>query len=95
LNRNGDLRLLITSATLDTKQFSSYFNNSPVFAVHGRCYPIDKIYQPSRMEKRVESTVKLAIRIHLHESPGHILAFLTGFEECEQACKLCYRKLEE
>jgi ATP-dependent RNA helicase DHX8/PRP22 len=95
LNRHGDLRLIITSATLDTKQFSSYFNNCPVFAVQGRCYPVDKIYQPSRMEKRVESTVKLAIRIHLHESPGHILAFLTGFEECEQACKLCYRKLEE
>jgi ATP-dependent RNA helicase DHX8/PRP22 len=95
INRKGDLRLLITSATLDTKQFSSYFNNCPVFAVHGRCYPVDKIYQPSRMEKRVENSVKLAIRIHLHESPGHILAFLTGFEECEQACKLCFRKLEE
>jgi ATP-dependent RNA helicase DHX8/PRP22 len=94
-NRNGDLRLIITSATLDIKQFSSYFNNCPVLAVQGRCYPVEKIYQPSRMEKRVESCVKLAIRIHLHEGPGHILAFLTGFEECEQACKLCFRKLEE
>ncbi len=95
LNRNGDLRLIVTSATLDTKQFSKYFNDCPVFSIHGRCYPVDKIYYTSRMEKRVENSVKIAIRIHLHEGSGHILSFLTGFEECEQACKLCYAKLEE
>ena len=95
LKRNGDLRMIITSATLDTKQFSSYFNNCPVFQVAGRSHPVDIVYFNSRMEKRVENSVKLAIRIHLHESPGHILSFLTGFEECEQACKLCYQKLEE
>lgn len=95
LNRKGDLRLIITSATLDTKQFSKYFNDCPVFTIHGRCYPVDKIYYTSRMEKRVENSVKIAIRIHLHEGPGHILAFLTGFEECEQACKMCFQKLQE
>jgi ATP-dependent RNA helicase DHX8/PRP22 len=95
LNRNSDLRLIVTSATLDTKQFSKYFNDCPVFSIHGRCYPVDKIYYTSRMEKRVENSVKIAIRIHLHEGPGHILSFLTGFEECEQACKLCYAKLKE
>ena len=95
MNRNNDLRLIITSATLDTKQFSKYFNDCPVFTIQGRCYPVDKIYYASRMEKRVENSVKIAIRIHLHEGPGHILSFLTGFEECEQACKLCYQKLQE
>jgi ATP-dependent RNA helicase DHX8/PRP22 len=95
LRRNNDLRLIITSATLDTKQFSSYFNECPVYSIQGRCYPVDVIYHTSRMEKRVENSVKIAIRIHLHEGPGHILVFLTGFEECEQACKICYQKLEE
>lgn len=95
LNRNGNLRLIVTSATLDTKQFSKYFKDCPVFSIHGRCYPVDKIYYASRMEKRVENSVKTAIRIHLHEGPGHILAFLTGFEECEQACKICFQKLQE
>lgn len=95
LNRKGSLRLIITSATLDTKQFSEFYNNCKVFAVQGRCYPVDKVYFNCRMEKRVETSVKLAIRIHLHENPGHILVFLTGFEECEQACKMCYAKLEE
>jgi ATP-dependent RNA helicase DHX8/PRP22 len=95
MRRKGDLRLIVTSATLDTKQFSAYFNNCPVFGIGGKCYPVDMIYYTSRMEKRVENSVKLAIRIHLHEGPGHILSFLTGFEECEQACKMCYQKLEE
>jgi len=95
LRRNGDLRLIITSATLDTKLFSEYYNNCSVFQIKGRCYPVDIIYNTSRMEKRVENCVKIAIRIHLHEAPGHILAFLTGFEECEQACKICYEKLNE
>lgn len=95
LKRNNDLRLIITSATLDTKQFSQYFNNCPVFQISGKCYPVEQIYYPSRMEKRVETAVQLAIRIHLHEPQGHILAFLTGFEECEQACKQCFQKLED
>lgn len=93
--KNKDLRLIITSATLDTKQFSTYFDECPVFQIKGTNYPVDMIYFTSRMEKRVENSVKIAIRIHLHETPGHILSFLTGFEECEQACKLCYQKLEE
>jgi ATP-dependent RNA helicase DHX8/PRP22 len=95
IRRKGDLRLIVTSATLDTKQFSSYFNDCPVFAIGGKIYPVEMIYFTSRMEKRVENSVKLAIRIHLHEGPGHILSFLTGFEECEQACKMCYQKLED
>ncbi len=39
--------------------------------------------------------VQIAIRIHLNEPAGDILAFLTGFEECEAATKKCYEKLSE
>jgi HrpA-like RNA helicase len=49
----------------------------------------------SSKEKRVENTVGSAVRIHLNEPAGDILAFLTGFEECEKAVQLCYSKLEE
>ena len=31
--------------------------------------------------------------MHLHEGPGDILVFLTGSDECEMACRLCYKKL--
>lgn len=50
-------------------------------------------YSPK--ERRVESSVDATIRIHLYEPSGDILVFLTGFEECEKATKLCYSKLQE
>lgn len=94
-SRNGTLKLIIMSATLNTAQFTSYFNNCPLLKLSGKLYPVDITYHPSRMEKRVESSVQLAIRIHLHEKRGHILSFLTGFEECELACKMTYNILED
>ena len=93
--RNGSLKLIIMNATLNTEQFMKYFNNCPLVKVSGKLYPVDITYHPSPMDKRVKSSVELAIRIHLHEGPGHILAFLTGFEECEKACKMTYSILED
>lgn len=61
----------------------------------GRCYPVDILHEESIKDKRVENTVIAAIRIHLNEPAGDILAFLTGFEECEKALNLCYEKLNE
>ena len=63
--------------------------------VSGRCYPVQIMHAHSLKERRVESSITAAIRIHLHEGEGHILVFLTGFEECERACKLCFKKLCE
>ena len=94
IQRKGDLKLIIMSATLNREQFTTYFNNCPLLKIGGKLFPVDITYHPSRMEKRVETSVKIAIRIHLHENKGHILAFLTGFEECEQACKMTYNILD-
>jgi HrpA-like RNA helicase len=43
----------------------------------------------------MENAVGAAIRIHLNEPAGDVLVFLTGFEECEEANKLCFQKLSE
>jgi HrpA-like RNA helicase len=51
------------------------------------------MHRESQKDKRVENTVASAVRIHIHEPAGDILAFLTGFEECEQAVKMCFEKL--
>eukprot|EP01017_Pseudomicrothorax_dubius_P046502 TRINITY_DN8198_c0_g1_i7.p1 TRINITY_DN8198_c0_g1~~TRINITY_DN8198_c0_g1_i7.p1 ORF type:complete len:308 (-),score=65.03 TRINITY_DN8198_c0_g1_i7:10-933(-) len=93
--RKGSLKLIITSATLDTLQFSTYFNNSPVVKMSGRCFPVQIKFGTSAGSRRVDEAVDAAIRMHLHEGPGDILVFLTGSEECEQARKQCYRKLEK
>ena len=91
--RNGSLKLIVTSATLNTKQFSEFFNNCPVLAMKGKTFPVEIKYGPSLANMRVEESVKAAIRMHLHESSGDILVFLTGSEECEVARRLCfYRK---
>jgi pre-mRNA-splicing factor ATP-dependent RNA helicase DHX16 len=39
-----DLKLLISSATLDAEKFSQYFDNAPIFKVPGRRYPVDLFY---------------------------------------------------
>ena len=81
--RKGSLKLLVTSATLNTKQFSDYFNKCPILKMKGRCYPVHIKHGEVLSSKRIDEAVKAAIRIHLHEGPGDILVFLTGSEECE------------
>ena len=53
------------------------------------------LHQDSPKEQRVDMAVQIAIRIHLNEPAGDILAFLTGFEECESATRKCFSKLSE
>jgi len=88
LRRRGSLRLIITSATIKTEQLSHFYMGCPILSVSGRCYPVSIMYSPTPKHERVEATVATAIRIHLHEPSGDVLAFLTGFEECEKAVRL-------
>jgi pre-mRNA-splicing factor ATP-dependent RNA helicase DHX16 len=39
-----DIKILISSATLDAKKFSEYFDEAPIFMVPGRMYPVDIMY---------------------------------------------------
>lgn len=80
--RKGTLKLIITSATLNTKTFSNYYSNCPVLQMHGKLFPVEVKYFPIHHSQRIEEAVKSAIRMHLHEGPGDILVFLTGSEEC-------------
>lgn len=93
--RRGQLRVLVTSATLDTDAFSKYFNACPVLQVPGRCYPVEMHYHPVTKQQRVEASVNVSLNLHVREGSGHILVFLTGMEECEQAVALANRKLQD
>src|SRR5690554_3773785 len=46
LPRRKDLKVIITSATLDVNRFSNYFNGAPIFEVEGRSYPVEVRYRP-------------------------------------------------
>ena len=89
-----NFRLIITSATIDVGLFSRYFDNAPVIAITGRQYEVEILHSACKTDKRVEYVVNAAIRIHLHEGPGDILAFLTGSDECEKAKALCFETLQ-
>lgn len=93
-NRSNQLRIVVTSATLDTGAFSTYFNNCPVLTVPGRNFTVDMHYHPVSKTQRVEAAVNVALNLHVREGPGHILVFLTGMEECEQAVASAHTKLK-
>lgn len=94
--KDSPLKVVVMSATLDTVKFSKYFDECPVLDCPGKLWPIEIFYdQPVAAAKRVEAAVNCALNLHIKESRGHVLAFLTGKEECEQACTLAVGKLEE
>lgn len=46
LPKRPDLKVIVTSATLDVQRFSQYFNKAPIFEVEGRSYPVEVRYRP-------------------------------------------------
>ena len=93
--RAENMRLIVTSATLNIDQFANYFDNCPVLQIATRAFNVEVLHCTSKADRRVENSVTAAIRIHLHEGPGDVLVFLTGSEECERACRLCLEKLNQ
>ncbi len=63
LPRRPDLKIIITSATIDPDRFSRYFNQAPVIEVSGRMYPVQTVYRPLPMESDDDQAVDLVGRI--------------------------------
>ncbi len=82
LARRPELKLIISSATIDTARFSEFFDSAPVIEVSGRGYPVELRYQP--VEEDVEGEVDLhdhvaaTVEALCDEGPGDILVFLPG-----------------
>lgn len=77
------LKIIVTSATIDTTLFSKYLHNCPVIEIPGRLFPVQVIYRPFDRDtsKIVDSVVKQAIAICDEHQSGDILCFLTGQSE--------------
>ncbi|KAJ4748475.1 RNA helicase family protein [Rhynchospora pubera] len=78
-----DLKLVISSATLDAKKFSNYFNLAPIIEIPGRAYPVDILYTKAPEVDYIDATIVTVLQIHVTEPSGDILVFLTGQEEIE------------
>lgn len=84
---DGELKVVVMSATLDTDKFQEYFNGAPLMKVPGRTYPVEIFYTAKPERNYVEAAVRTAVHIHQCEGAGDILVFLTGEQEIEQACE--------
>src|SRR2546421_2604765 len=91
VERRPDLRVLVTSATIDAERFSRHFNDAPVIEVSGRLYPVEVRYRPvggdSEDTTRDEEEAALADAVEelCREGPGDILVFLPGEREIRDA----------
>jgi ATP-dependent RNA helicase DHX8/PRP22 len=94
LKRRPDLKLIVTSATLDADKFSQYFNQCPIFSIPGRTFPVEIMYSREPEEDYLDAALTTVMQIHLTEPPGDILLFLTGQEEIDTSCEVLYERMK-
>lgn len=98
LDRRDDLKLIITSATIDVEKFSAHFDSAPIVSVEGRTYPVEVLYRPMENEESSErgedpqseaiaSAVKeiLGLDRRSSQSSGDILVFLASEREIRES----------
>lgn len=94
--RRSDLRLIVTSATMDAEKFANFFGGScPTFTIPGRTFPVEIFHARAPVEDYVDAAVKQAITVHLGGMEGDILIFMPGQEDIEVTCSLMKSRLEE
>ncbi len=93
LPRRTDLKVIITSATIDPQRFSAHFDKAPIIEVSGRTYPVELRYQPIGAETDendapdlIDSVVS-AVDDLIRTERGDILVFLSGEREIREAAK--------
>ena len=97
LPRRPDLKLIITSATINYERFSAHFDNAPVIQVSGRSFPVEVRYRPTaglsdepqdgpRLAHTIEACVSEFAALERQEGkfPGDVLVFLPGEREIRE-----------
>jgi ATP-dependent helicase HrpA len=107
VERRRDLRIVITSATIDAERFSKHFNDAPVIEVSGRTYPVEVRWHPIEKDDIVPTAKPAAIKKDdapdltaaildatdelAREGPGDILVFLPGEREIRDTAEALRR----
>ncbi|MFL2529046.1 MAG: ATP-dependent RNA helicase HrpA [Candidatus Azotimanducaceae bacterium] len=95
LPKRPDLKIIVTSATIDVQRFANYFNDAPIIEVSGRTYPVDVIYRPTEEVKGqdidqqiyqgvLEALGEIEIENNSKPNPGDVLVFLSGEREIRE-----------
>ena len=93
LPRRPDLKVIITSATIDAERFSQHFNGAPVLEVSGRTYPVEILYRPLTSKDEDDAEVEFTDAIVdaadelARHGEGDILVFLPGEREIREAAE--------
>ncbi|KAM6898770.1 ATP-dependent RNA helicase DHX8 isoform 1-T1 [Lycodopsis pacificus] len=94
VQKRTDMKLIVTSATLDAVKFSQYFYEAPIFTIPGRTYPVEVLYTKEPETDYLDASLITVMQIHLTEPPGDVLVFLTGQEEIDTACEILYERMK-
>ena len=104
LSKRKDLKLIITSATMNANRFTKFFGAAPQFHIPGRTFPVEIFFNRDVNMDYVEMAVKQILTIHLgrwninatngNGNDGDILVFMTGQEDIEITCDLIKEKLD-
>ena len=89
-----DMKLIVTSATLDAEKFSTYFNDCPIFTIPGRTFPVEILYTKESEPDYLDAALLTCMQIHLTEPAGDILLFLTGQEEIDTAAEILFERMK-
>ncbi|MFE0963638.1 ATP-dependent RNA helicase HrpA [Streptomyces fungicidicus] len=98
LPKRPDLKVVITSATIDPERFSRHFGDAPIIEVSGRTYPVEVRYRPLLEEDSDEAdrdqitAITDAVEELMAEGPGDILVFLSGEREIRDTADALTRK---
>ena len=97
LRKRRDLKIIITSATIDVDKFSQHFDDAPIIKVSGRTFPVDIVYSPlQKINEDSNESIEDAILRTIDElvgNSGDILVFLPGERDIHDCKKFLSEKL--
>ena len=84
-----DIKIIISSATLNAETFATFFDDAAIFTIPGRMFPVDMLYTKAPEADYLDAAVVTVLQIHITQPlPGDVLVFLTGQEEIETAVEV-------
>ena len=110
LKRRPELRIIVSSATLQAEEFLNFFTGSStdeatvengnekpgtIISIEGRAFPIEVLYLDAPTDNYVERAISTVFDIHAKETDGDILVFLTGREEIDDAVQTVSERAAE
>ncbi|CAG8454274.1 9757_t:CDS:10 [Ambispora gerdemannii] len=97
-----ELKLLISSATMDAQKFSKYFDDAPIYNIPGRPFHVETLYTKAPEANYITAVISTVMQLHIAMQGGDILVFLTGQDEIEsvqetlsQTCRVLGSKIKE